>query len=220
MNQRPAGDDRLLGGRLPLIHPASFDDAQRALHHRLHVTRVRGAEDAGYAAVLPDGRLIGPFNAMLRAPELAGPLLEWAQAIAGSGIPADVREVVVLTVAAQWRAEYVLYAHTLAAGKAGVPGPAVAALVRGEPPLGMRAEAHVAHRLAVALVGDHHVPQGLYDEAVTVFGTDLLVALVNLIGQYLNTSALLACFRVPAPSPHHTTQQRHDSPESREQPCL
>ncbi len=121
-----------------------------------------------------------------------------------SGIPEDVREVVILTVAAHWRAEYALYAHTAAAERAGVSEDVVAALRQGEAPRGLRAEADVAHRLAVVLVRDHDVPDDLYDEAVTAFGIETLVALVNLIGQYLNTSALLACFQVPAPSQDDT----------------
>lgn len=188
-----------LGGRLPLLLPDALDGAQRAVHTRLRNTRLRTAEEAGYLAALPDGRLIGPFNAMLRSPTLAQPLLEWAEAIARANIPADVREVVILTVAAEWGAEYALYAHTAGAGYAGVPETAIAALRHGDTPLGLRAEADIAHRLAIALVRDHQVPDDLYADAVTAFGIDGLVALVNLVGQYLNTSALLACFQVPAP---------------------
>jgi 4-carboxymuconolactone decarboxylase len=193
-----------LGGRLPLLPPDALDEAQRALRDRLQATRVRGAEEAGYTAALPDGRFIGPFNALLRTPHIARPLLEWAQALTRADIPADVREVVILTVAAHWRAEYALYAHTAAADKAGLPGPAIASLLRGEAPRGLRPDADLAHRLAAALVRDHHVPDDLYDEATAAFGTNTLIALVNLVGQYLNTSALLACFQVPAPSPDHT----------------
>jgi 4-carboxymuconolactone decarboxylase len=200
MNEQPTGETRDLGGRLPLLHPEALDEAQRAVHARLRATRVPAAEGAGYTAVLPDGRLIGPFNVMLRTPGIALPLLEWAQTITASGIPADVREVVILTVAAQWRADYALYAHSKGAERAGVPRAAVAALEKGDDlPHGLSAGATVAHRLAVALVRDHHVPDDLYAEAVAAFGTDGLVALVNLVGQYLNTCALLTCFQVPAP---------------------
>ncbi|CCB71138.1 carboxymuconolactone decarboxylase family protein [Streptantibioticus cattleyicolor] len=200
MNDDPTNDAS--GGRLPLLAPDDLDEAQRGLYERLRATRGRAAQRAGYQAVLPDGRLVGPFNAMLRAPGITWPLLEWGQAIAGSGIPADVREVVVLTVAAHWRAEYALYAHTAAAERAGLSGEAVAALRDGVAPPAMRADTDLAHRLTIALVADHHVPPGLYDEAVAAFGTHTLVALVNLIGQYLNTCALLTCFEVPAPAPH------------------
>lgn len=202
MNEHVTDGASGLGGRLPLLSPDALDEEQRAVHARLRVTRLRSAEGAGYTAALPDGRLIGPFNVMLRNPRIARPLLEWAQAIAGSGIPADVREVVILTVAAHWRAEYALYAHTAGAERAGVPETAIAALRHGDTPRGLRAEADLAHRVAGALVRHHQVSDELYAEAVAVFGTEGLVALVNLIGQYLNTCALLACFQVPAPVQH------------------
>jgi 4-carboxymuconolactone decarboxylase len=204
MNEQPTDAASGLGGRLPLLLPDALDEAQRAVYARLQVTRLRSAEGAGYTAALPDGRLVGPFNVMLRNPRIAQPLLEWAQAISGSGIPADVREVVILTVAAHQRAEYALYAHAAGAERAGVPGTAIAALRQGDTAHGLRAEAEVAHRMAIALVRDHQVSDDLYAEAVAEFGTDGLVALVNLIGQYLNTCALLACFQVPAPTRHGT----------------
>ncbi|GAA2690639.1 carboxymuconolactone decarboxylase family protein [Streptomyces lunalinharesii] len=204
MNEDPTDGTSGLGGRLPLLPPDALDEAQRALRDRLRATRARDAEEGGYQAALPDGRFIGPFNALLRTPHLAQPLLEWAQALTRAGIPTDVREAVILTVAAHWRAEYALYAHTAAAEKAGLPGPAIAALLRGETPRGLRPDADLAHRLAAALVRDHRVPDGLYDEAAAAFGTNTLIALVSLVGQYLSTSALLACFQVPAPSPDHT----------------
>lgn len=208
MNEHLTNEASGLSGRLPLLYPDVLDEAQRAVHARLQVTRLRSAEGAGYMAALPDGRLIGPFNVMLRNPRIAQPLLEWAQAIAGSGIPADVREVVILTVAAHWRAEYALYAHTAGAERAGVPETAIVALRQGDTPRGLRAEADVAHRVATALLRDHQVSDELYAEAAAALRTDGLVALVNLIGQYLNTCALLACFQVPAPS----TALRHPPP--------
>ncbi|GGL60759.1 hypothetical protein GCM10010129_00320 [Streptomyces fumigatiscleroticus] len=204
MNDQPTDGASEPGGRLPLLALDALDEAQRAVHARLQATRLRGAEGAGYAAALPDGRLIGPFNVMLRNTRIARPLLEWTEAITGSGIPADVREVVILTVAAHWRAEYALYAHTAGAARAGVPEAAIAGLRRGDTPRGLRAEADVAHRVATALVRDHQVPDALYAEVIASFGTDRLVALVNLVGQYLNTCALLACFQVPAPTRHRT----------------
>jgi 4-carboxymuconolactone decarboxylase len=206
VNEQPTHGASGLGGRLPLLPPDALDEAQRAVHARLQITRLPSADGAGYTAALPDGRLIGPFNVMLRNPCIAQPLLEWGQAISKSGIPADVREVVILTVAAHWRAEYALYAHTAGAERAGVPQTAIAALRQGDDtPCGLRAEADVAHRVTTALVRDHHISDDLYAEAVAAFDTDGLVALVNLIGQYLNTCALLSCFQVPAPTQHRTT---------------
>ncbi|MEW2291181.1 carboxymuconolactone decarboxylase family protein [Streptomyces sp. NPDC006743] len=211
MNDDPPDTASGLGGRLPLLPADGLDEAQRALRERLRATRVRGAQEAGYTAVLPDGRFIGPFNALLRTPHFAQPLLEWAQALTRAGIAADVRETVILTVAAHWRAEYALYAHAAAAETAGLPAPAIASLLHGQAPRGLRPDADLAHRLAAALVRDHRVPDGLYDEAAATFGTNTLIALVGLVGQYLSTSALLACFQVPAPDENRKEKEGDSS---------
>jgi 4-carboxymuconolactone decarboxylase len=200
MDGRTAPGPEELGGRLPLLWPASLDYAQHALYTRLQATRIRTVQDGGYTAMLPDGRLIGPFNAMLRTPQIAGPLLDWAQAIASAGLPADVREVVILTAGGLWQSEYVLYAHTAAAARAGVPGAAIDALHRGGTPEGLRPEADTAYRLARAVIHDREVPDGLYDEAMTILGLQAMITVLNLAGQYLTTSAVLACFQVPAPA--------------------
>jgi 4-carboxymuconolactone decarboxylase len=189
-----------LGGRLRLLHVDELDPAQAALHARLLTTRLARAEDAGYRAVLPDGRLLGPFNGLLRAPAIGEHQLDWAQAISAGGLPDDVREAAVLTVGAEWETKYVLYAHSLAARKAGVSDADIDALrtSQGEPP-SLSPNADLAHRLAVAIVRDHEVPDDLYAKVIDAFGEPATVTLVALIGQYLATSALLTCFRVPAP---------------------
>jgi phenylpyruvate tautomerase PptA (4-oxalocrotonate tautomerase family) len=132
MNEHPTNGTSGLGGRLPLLPPDALDEAQRALRDRLQATRARNAEEAGYTAVLPDGRFIGPFNALLRTPHSTRPL-----------------------------------------------------------------------------------PDELNGEATAAFGTNALLALVNLIGQYLNTSALPARFQVPTPSPDPPRQPPPETPTRR-----
>ena len=189
----------MLGGRLALLAPDELSTEQRRLHERLTSTRVARADSAGYRAALPDGRLIGPFNVLLRAPAIAEPQLAWAQAISAADLPDGVREVAILTVAAQWDAEYAIYAHRIAARDAGVPPTSIAALTDRRPPPDLAADELLAHRLALAVVRDHDVPDPLYTEVTQSFGEHRTVVLLALIGQYLATSALLTCFRVPAP---------------------
>ncbi|AGL16454.1 hypothetical protein [Actinoplanes sp. N902-109] len=108
--------------------------------------------------------------------------------------------MVILTVVAAWQAEYAGYAHAVAARGAGVPEASIAALATRKPPPDLPAGQLLAHRFALAVVEDHDVPDALYGEVVATFGEDGTVVLVTLIGQYLATSALLTCFRVPAPN--------------------
>ena len=188
-----------LGGRLALLPVDRLTDEQRRVHDRMIQTRIRRGTQAGYRASLADGRLIGPFNALLRVPGIATAQLDWVQAISVAGPPADVREVAILTVAAHWPPGYVSYAHTIAARAAGVDHLAVQTLAAGETPDSLTRPQSLAHRLAHRLVERQDVPDELYQPLVECFGEAGTVALVLLIGQYLVTSALLTCFRVPAP---------------------
>jgi 4-carboxymuconolactone decarboxylase len=126
-------------------------------------------------------------------------LQQWAAAIRHYDLPADVQQVAILTVGAAWRSDYEVYAHTAEARHAGVAENAIEAIVAGQPPVGLSGPADIAHRLALALALDHAVRDDLYAEAHEAFGPERLIALVNLIGRYMNTAALLACFAVPAP---------------------
>jgi 4-carboxymuconolactone decarboxylase len=195
----PAIDAHAAGGRLRLLDRAELDAEQQRLHDRLTVTRVAGGRQAGYRAALDDGRLVGPFNALLRVPRIAERQLEWAEEISAADLPPAAREVAILTVAARWRAEYVLYAHRAAARVAGLSEHAIEDLVAARTPAGLDRTARLAHDVALALVGDHDVPDELYAEFLLHFGETRAVVLLALIGQYLATCAVTTCFRVPAP---------------------
>lgn len=192
--------DQNLGGRLALLEPSELSPEQQELHDRLGATRVAAAGQSGYRAALDDGRLIGPFNALLRIPDVGRRQLEWAQAIAAQGLPGTVRETVILTVAAEWDARYIAYAHAIAGRAAGLADSAIIELLAGGTPARLGREELLAHRLTRALVRGHDVPDELYSEAMAAFGEVMTVAITALVGQYLATSALLTCFRVPAPS--------------------
>jgi 4-carboxymuconolactone decarboxylase len=188
------------GGRLRLLDRAELDVEQKALSDRLLATRVARGRRAGYRAALDDGRLVGPFNALLRVPAIAERQLDWVEAIAAAELSPATREVVILTVAAQWHASYVLYAHRAAARGAGLPDGVVRDLVAGRAPSGLDRHARLVHDVTLAIVRDHEVPDALYADLLSSFGEARAVALVSLIGQYLATCAVTTCFRVPAPS--------------------
>jgi 4-carboxymuconolactone decarboxylase len=193
----PGHDD--LGGRLPLLKPGDLDPVQAQARDGLLATRGADARAAGFTMELPGGELIGPFNAYLHVPAIFQVLRDWMAAIQEYGLPGDVQQVAIVTVGAAWRSDYEVYAHTAEARHVGVPDSAIDAILAGAVPVGLSPAADVAYRLALALAVDHAVDDGLYAEAQNIFSTEQLIALVNLIGRYMNTAAILACFRVPAP---------------------
>ncbi|HET9127647.1 MAG TPA: hypothetical protein VFN73_06165 [Propionibacteriaceae bacterium] len=203
MSTADAATQGLPGGRLPLLADEDLDEEQRRLRRRIADSRGAAAERSGYVAALPDGRLIGPFNAMLHSPAVATGMLSWAQTIDGAldagGMAPVVRETVILTVAAHRSGAYAVYAHSSAARRAGLGAEAVTALAARRAPADLPPAAAVAHRLARVLAEGGAVDDATYAEAVATFGIPLLVTLVSLVGQYLTTCAVLACFDVPAP---------------------
>lgn len=201
------GADRLggradrLGGRLALLAPDSLSAEQRQVYDALCDLVVPEAEQGGFTARLPDGRLIGPFNALLRDPRLTSGFGQWVRAIGAGGLPTDVRETIILTVGAEWGAAYEIYAHRAAGAAAGLPLEAIEAILSGAAPNGLTPVAQLAHRLTRALVVDHSVPEALYAEARAEFGEAGLLTVLGLIAQYQLISSVLVCFDVPVPRP-------------------
>lgn len=189
-----------LGGRLRLLEPDSLSDEQRQLYDRLEKAIGPLSERDGTIARLDDGRLIGPFNPMLRTPRLSAAFAGWVAEIDRAEISEVLRQVLILTVASVWRADYEIYAHVAAARGAGVPEPAITAILSGYPPEGLDQPSELGHRLALTLLTSHDVPDALYAECVDAFGEAGMIAMLSLIGEYQLVSALLVCFRVPAPT--------------------
>ena len=68
-------DATSLGGRLPLLDPATLTSGQQAVYDRLRATMIQWAEKSGFQSMTDEGRLIGPFNPLLVNPGIAPGLL-------------------------------------------------------------------------------------------------------------------------------------------------
>lgn len=188
-----------LGGRLTLLRPDTLHGPARQVYERLLALVRPESAEAGYRAVLDDGRLIGPFNAMLRTPELTDGMGGWVAQVSDSGIDPVVRETVILTVGATYAAPFEVYAHT-AAARAGLDEETIGAVLHGVVLRHASRRVRLAHRLATALVGSRVVSDELYTEVVDEFGVEQAIAILHLIGQYQLVSSLLVFFDVPAPT--------------------
>ena len=189
-----------LGGRLPLLRPPDLNVEQQKLYKYLEDSKITWANTSGFQAELPDGRLIGPFNAFLYSPQLGRGFNEWIDAETQyTSLPAPVRQLIVLTVGAAWQAAYEVYAHTAVGRAAGLSAAVMKAIKQGQEPAGLPAPEAAVYRFTQALVTQQQVPDDRYRAAVAAFGPGGVVDMVHLIGQYLATSALLNAFAVPAP---------------------
>src|SRR5436853_4394388 len=88
----------------------------------------------------------GPFNALLRSPELA----DYAQKLGEyirfkSSIPPKLNELAILLTARRWTAQYEWYAHNQLAAKAGLDPQISAAIAEGRRPGSMQPDETIVY---------------------------------------------------------------------------
>src|SRR5579859_1891228 len=78
------------------------------------------------------GRFGGPFELLIRAPEICGLASQLGEHLRwGTSLPDRLSELAIITTARFWRAQYKWYAHAPLAEKAGVPAAAIEAIRTG-----------------------------------------------------------------------------------------
>ena len=189
-----------LGGRLPLLTPDTLSVSQRKLYDQLQATELQRAKRSGFQAQTDTQELIGPFNALLRSPEIATAFMSVVSAQHQySALSQRVQQVVILTIGAVWQAAYELYAHIIVAKKAGINEDAIQALASGQQPIGLSKEEMLAHDFTQQIATTHQIPPDLYQQALETFGEQGVVDMLVLAGHYMTVSAVLNTFAVPAP---------------------
>jgi 4-carboxymuconolactone decarboxylase len=192
--------ESLLGGRLPLVDIDRLDAAQRELFEYLQTRVVPWADAAGFRSTTADGKFIGPFNAALRSPTVAGAFLQLqASEERHTSLSDRVRQVVILTVGAAWAADYEIYAHSAVARQCGIPADAVHRLGAGTLPDTVSDDEKVAYRFARQLSTSHRVDDATFVQARNAFGDRGITDLIILAGTYYTVCGLLNVFDVPAP---------------------
>jgi 4-carboxymuconolactone decarboxylase len=195
-----SGNDRTLGGRLPLYGRAALDPAGRVLYDWTMATVVPWADGVGFRARTGADELIGPFNPALLTPALSSAFFEFQVAEQKhTSLSERCREVVILTVGGVWQAPYELYAHSAVGRHVGLSDDAVRILADGGLPEDLSELETSAHRVARALSVEHRLDEALYQEAVGLFGPDGLMDLVMLVGIYQTVCGILHAFAIPAP---------------------
>ncbi len=176
--------------RLNPLDYDSLDENQK--RHFDNVVGLRGLGD--------DGRLGGPFDAMVLAGGLGRNLGRVGMAIRGDTV-LDRRfvELAILVAGQFWKAEFEWWAHEPMALEAGVPAEVVAAIKSGDEPAFVDPRDDAAYRLCRALHLDHQVDDGTYATAVEHFDEVGVVELIATSGYYTLISMLLNTHQIPLP---------------------
>lgn len=196
--ESPQGTGSTAVERLPLLHPADLDTVQRSVYDA-----VAGGPRASapFRSTDAQGRLLGPFNALLYAPAVGEALQRLGAVLRFEGsLPARTRELVICAVAGYWRSDYEWYAHSRVALGVGVTPDELEVLRHGETPDGLAPAEEAALRLASALLRDRFVDDGVHADAVAHHGQPGVVELCALVGYYQTLAGLLAAMDVPAPT--------------------
>jgi AhpD family alkylhydroperoxidase len=183
--------------RLPALAPEQLDDAQSKLYAA--ITEGPRAADRGRSPIADEeGRLLGPFNAMLYNADLGDPMQALGAAIRyRTSLGAATRELAVLVVAATLDSEFEWFAHQRLARAAGVSEETIARIAAGREPDG---EDALPYRATRELIAEGDLSDERFKEVEGRFGTNGCVELVVLIGYYRMLALVLRTFRVSVPS--------------------
>lgn len=148
----------------------------------------------------PRAGVRGPFNALLRSPELADRVQKLGEYLRfNSSLPPRLNELAILVTARYWGAQYEWYAHHLLALNAGL-NPAIAAdLAQGRRPAGMNTEETVVYEFCTELHRNKSVSDTAYQAALKLFGERGVVDLIGVSGYYTLVSMVLNVDRHPLP---------------------
>lgn len=185
--------------RLPHYSPADLDAAQQDLYDAI-VGGPRAAGPRLFPLTDAEGRLHGPFNAMLAAPPVGQALQQLGAAIRyETSLSGRVLEMAILAVAAHWDSAFERYAHEPVGRAAGLTAAEIEALRSGGVPELADEPERAALGLVTAMLRDGDVDDMTYAGAVSVIGDRAAFELATLVGYYATLALQLRVFRVGLP---------------------
>ena len=188
--------------RLRHLSPDELDSEQRALYDVLNEPDRRSVPHlrSDVQMVDEEGRLQGPFNALLFHPLLGSAVQEVSRSLRFDGVLSKrVREIVVLIVAASQRSDFEWHAHAAIAATMGfsdeqIDALATEAVVTFDDPV-----ENVAAALARSLVATGDADDALFERARAVLGEAGIVEVSTTVGVYQLLAQQMRLFRVDAP---------------------
>jgi 4-carboxymuconolactone decarboxylase len=144
--------------------------------------------------------LRGPFNGLLRSPELCG-LVQRVGAYVrfGSSIPPALNELAICIVGRRWTAQYEFWTHRQLAIEAGVAPGILDAVAEGRRPEGMSVGQAMVYDFLTSLLDTGQVSDALFGRVQGKFGDRDVIDLIGAAGYYTLVSMVLNVDRVPLP---------------------
>jgi 4-carboxymuconolactone decarboxylase len=148
----------------------------------------------------PRGGLRGPFNALLRSPELADRVQKVGEYIRfHSSLPARLNELAILIVARRWAAQFEWYAHHQFAMQAGLDPAIAAAIAEGKRPNQMQDDEAAIYSFCTELLDTTQVSDATFRAVTEHFGEKGVIDMIGALGYYSLVSMILNVDRYPLP---------------------
>ena len=142
----------------------------------------------------------GPYNALLRSPEMARRCFELLDYLRfKTTVNKRLNEFAILIQARISNAQYEWWAHEPIARRAGLSDAVMRNLQQCRRPAEMRDDERLVFDYCVQLSLNHRVPDALWQEAVTKMGEQAVMDLTVLSGTYVMVSMLLNATQVGIP---------------------
>ena len=187
-------------GRLPWYHPNELDEPAKALYDRI----TRGPRSQGPQAFdLTDsnGRLHGPFNALLISPEVGTAVAELGSAIRyKSAFSPRAREIAILEVSAKRRSSFEWYAHERVGKQAGLTEAETAAIHDAQDAPTLTPTESVVRTTVALLLSKRDLDEMEFTMASEALGERGLMELIALVGYYDMLALSLSVWRTPLPA--------------------
>ena len=173
--------------RFPELTPEEMTEEQRQVAEAIQA----GPRGAG---------LRGPFNALMRSPQLCD-LVQRVGAYVrySSSIPAHLNELAICMAGRKWGAQYEFYAHRRLGIEAGLAPATLDSIANGRRPEGLSADETIVYEFVMSLLGTGHVPDPRYQAVIDRFGERGVMDLVGAVGYYSLVSMVLNVAQVPLP---------------------
>jgi 4-carboxymuconolactone decarboxylase len=183
--QAQAPTFKLRGDRFAPLTYAEMTPEQKTMMDHLLAGERRGSTD-------------GPFNVLLRSPEM-GDMVQslGARARFHTELPDKLRELAIITTARFWAAQFEWTAHRRAAEQAGLAKPVIEAIAAGKRPASLDPDEASIYNFTTELLTTHQVSDGAFHDAVSRFGERRVVNLIGLVGYYQMVSMFLNVDRYP-----------------------
>jgi 4-carboxymuconolactone decarboxylase len=143
----------------------------------------------------------GPFNVLLRSPEMGDLAQKFGEyARFRPAVPPRLRELAIIVTARHWTSHYEWYAHRRAAAQEGLREEIITAIASRRKPTGMQADEEAVYNFTTELLETKQVTDATFKGVLDRYGEKGVVDIVGVVGYYQLVSMLLNVDRYPLPA--------------------